>query len=271
MATITNLKEIRKKFKCPDCNTAFSSAGWLEQHVEKNHKDLIPDSVTVRQYLFNRRNKKNKGTCVICQHEVPWNEQLGRYPRMCGSESCKKEATHRADENLLKKTGQTKTERMSNPEVQTKMLNSRGISGVYKFSDGKSTIPYVGEYELDFLEFFDREMGLKADLITESPTVFDYYFDGKKSFYIPDFYMPDHRLFIEIKDGGDNPNNHPKIQEVDKKKERLKDHAIIASREYNYIKIVNKDYRAFIELMRDLRDRPINTLDDGNQIVIISA
>ena len=75
-------------------------------------------------------------------------------------------------------------------------------------------------------------------------------------------------LEIEIKDGGDNPNNHPKIQNVDKEKERLKDN-LMKSRgiPFNYVKIVNKDHKRFLEFLEEAKVRTLN--NDDTKIIMI--
>ena len=88
------------------------------------------------------------------------------------------------------------------------------------------------------------------DIMSPSPHTFFYEYEGKKHFYIPDVFIPSLNLEIEIKDGGDNPNTHPKIMAVDKVKEQLKD-AVMADKAvpFNYIKIVNKEYKKFFKYL----------------------
>ena len=71
---------------------------------------------------------------------------------------------------------------------------------------------------------------------------------------MPDYYLPNFNLIVEIKDGGSNPNNHPKIQNVDKVKEELKDQALRNQTKYNFIKIVNKEYETFDFLIKAITD-----------------
>ena len=78
--------------------------------------------------------------------------------------------------------------------------------------------------------------------------------EGKEHFYIPDAYSTSLNLEIELKDGGDNPNKHPKIQAIDKVKEKLKDEVMASLKgQVNYIKICNKDYAEFFALLSRLR------------------
>ena len=93
-------------------------------------------------------------------------------------------------------------------------------------------------------------MGFDADdVMSPSPHTYYYYFEGKNRFYIPDFFIPSLGLEIEIKDGGTNENKHHKIQEVDKKKEKLKDDVLNTQKNFDYIKIVNKNYDEFFKYL----------------------
>ena len=66
-------------------------------------------------------------------------------------------------------------------------------------------------------------------------------------------YTPSLNLEIEIKDGGDNPNTHHKIVDVDKVKEKLKDEVVVSSKSFHYIKIVNKEYKRFFQFLERLK------------------
>lgn len=245
-----------RTFRCPDCASKYTNLNLLMSHVEREHEDVVPDEWSVKRYLFNRRNKKTTAYCVICKtNETAWNEELGRYERYC-SDACRARGAQIAKENMVKVYG--KEHLLNDPDKQREMLQNRSISGLYTFSDGKTKLHYTGSYELDFLTHCDRVLKIPAKEVQECPHVFSYKYDGKKSFYIPDFYLESYRLIVEIKDGGDNPNMHHKIQAVDKVKEQLKDQAIIKSKAFNYIKVINKDYTRFNELIKLLKENFIN-------------
>ena len=94
-----------------------------------------------------------------------------------------------------------------------------------------------------------------------SPHTYYYMYENKKHFYIPDFYIPSLNLEIEIKDGGDNPNTHGKIQAVDKVKERLKDEVMSSNRNtFNYLKIVNKENEKFLKYLEVAKYNFINDI-----------
>ena len=95
-----------------------------------------------------------------------------------------------------------------------------------------------------------------SDVMAPSPHTYYYTYEGEKHFYIPDFFIPSLNLEIEIKDGGDNPNNHQKIQAVDKVKERLKDNVMKSnSNNFNYLKIVNKENKKFFKYLEVAKEQ----------------
>ncbi len=272
MAHDTLQSHKQAKFRCPDCKNRYTSLAFLLNHIKIEHNDRIPDGMSPKQYCFNRRNKKDYALCVICKtKKTKWNEDNGRYERFCSPE-CKKKAGEIAERNLLKKTGKTRQERMKDIETQKTMLANRSISGSYTFSDNKITLTYVGSYELDFLTFYDKEYGGNPQDLSECPVTFEYEYNGEKHTYIPDYCLSldtKYPTVIEIKDGGDNPNKHPKIIAVDKVKEKLKDEAVIKSKSYNYIKITNKEYENFIKLVGILKERNLSDDKTYQPIIII--
>ena len=151
---------------------------------------------------------------------------------------------------------------------QRKMLAGRRISGTYRWSSGEETT-YTGSYELDFLKICDSILDLKAkDIQAPSPHTYIYIYEKQEKFYIPDFYIPDLKLEIEIKDGGSNPNMHHKIVAVDKEKERLKDAVMENQKEYHYIKIIDKNYTNFLALVNKLMKDDLEDNERRNKIKI---
>jgi hypothetical protein len=145
----------------------------------------------------------------------------------------------------------------TDPEHQRKMLHGRSIHGVYQWSSGGET-DYIGTYERDFLQYCDVVLGLHAeDINSPSPHSYEYTYEGKKHFYIPDFYFPDYGIEIEVKEGGSNPNLHHKIVDVDKVKEALKDKEMMNQHSYHYVKIVDKRYDKFASLFIAIRDEDL--------------
>lgn len=242
-----------KSIKCPFCSKRYTSKELLYNHIQLAHPETLKDETyTPARVYFNFVNKKDKGSCVMCKESTEWNEHTRRYMRFCG-EKCKEKYVKMMKDRMINTYG--KAHLLNDPEKQKEMLQARSISGTYTFADG-GELGYTGTYERDFLEFLDKIMGFNSlDVVSPCPFTFYYTYEGKELFYIPDIYIPSLNLIIEIKDGGDNPNTHPKIQQVDKMKEKLKDE-VMAKGVYNYIKVTNRDHFKFIELLMELKDKP---------------
>lgn len=249
----------RTFYKCPFCTNRYVANDKKDQpkaksalyaHMEEQHHEDL-HGLSPAQVYFNYKYKKTRGSCVMCHAETKWNESVERYERFC-SEKCKEAYREEFKKRMKAKYG---TEHLlDDPEQQKKMLANRKISGVYTWSDGKSKSKYTGSYEREFLEFLDLVMRMTpTDVFSPAPQIFHYTYENKDHFYIPDFYIATLNLLIEIKDGGSNPNKHHKIQEVDKVKEKLKDQTMKKQTQYNYIKVVDKDYSIFLNYLMDLK------------------
>ena len=249
-----------KSYKCPICKTVkYSSSQLLYNHVIKMHSDEIPDEMPVEQYIFNIRNKKTCGKCVICGKPTEWNPKTNKYHRIC-SEECKNKYIQEARQRLLKTHG---TDDLSkDPEHQKKMLDSRKISKPYKFSDGKEIIAN-SSYEYDFLKYMDTVQGYSSTDIQPCDIIFEYEFENKKHFYIPDFYMPDFNLIIEVKDMGSKASFIPRMREMDLAKYKK----VIEMHKYNFITVIGKDYSKLIEVLDYLKN--IDYTNDENKTLII--
>lgn len=248
-----------KSVKCKICGKKYVSKQALIDHIEKAHSANIPEGWNAARYENYLRTGKTEGKCVYCGKETGWNDTTGKYNRMCGSEACKKKARELANKNYIGKHGKPYT--INDPEQQKKMVYGRKNSGKYIFEDEDTGKKYVAMYDSsygrDFLEMLDTFLNWDgADIIAPSPHTYYYEYEGKKHFYIPDVYSTSLNLEIELKDGGDNPNMHPKIQAVDKIKEKKKDEVMESLKgQVNYIKICNKDYTEFFALLSSLKEK----------------
>lgn len=240
-----------KLFKCPNCSDKYEQLPDLLSHIEDDHGDNIPKDQSVAQYYYMMRTGKTHGNCVVCKRETKWNDVTGKYHRFCGRPICKETYRDTFKKRMIGTYG--KVSLLKDPEHQKKMLANRSISGRYKWSDGKEIV-YTGSYELDFLKFLDLFMGFSSDdIMAPSPHTYYYKYNGEEKFYMPDFFIPSLNLEIEIKDGGDNPNMHPKNQAVDKVKEKLKDEVLKSQKEFSYIKVVNKQYDNFLNALIEMK------------------
>ena len=251
----------KKKYKCPYCDDRFERAK-LANHIEKKHNELIPQGYTASRIAFNTMNHKTVGHCIICGNETKWNEDKCRYERLCDSKKCHKDYVKLTEERLKAARGVTKSEMLSDPQFQDKMLKGRSISGTYKFSDG-GKIDYVGTYEKNFLEFMDKFLHVQSiDIQAPGPTI-EYYYEGKKHFWITDFYYIPYNLVLDIKDGGKNPNNR-EMPEY-RAKQKAKEKAIASDGRYNYIRLTDNQFDQLIEIMLDLKDAMIDMESPYNQ------
>lgn len=254
-----------KILKCPICNNKYENKNNLYNHLEDKHANIL-QNMSAAQYYFNYRNKKTHGTCVICGKETTWNEQTEKYNRLC-SEKCKQAYVKQFKNRMLDTYG--KVHLLNDEEMQMKMLKHRRISGTYTWVNCTGKTDYTGSYELSFLKFLDLNLNWDSnDIIMPSPHTFKYMYNGTEHFYIPDAYIPSLNLIIEIKDGGDNPNKHHKIQDIDKIKEKSKD-TVMQNGIYNYVKIVNKQNIDFLEYITLLKDYNIENSDNDKKEPLI--
>ena len=261
-----NKREVtgRRRFKCEDCGQRFGTFDQLFNHAIKMHKDLI-GSEDPYKYLFDKRNPGIK-LCVICKKNTcEWNPEKRKYARYCNNPECKQKAREMFQKNMKRVYGTDNL--LNDPEHQAAMLANRKISGKFTWKDGVQIV-YVGKYELDFLQFCES-IGFTSSDVVPFPTskairYYDAFINGYR-FYIPDFWIPSLNLAIEIKDGSKYPLDS-------KAKMAMKEAAVIDLDEFNYIKIVDKDYNDFVDLIKTLKD--LNCAEqkkDSKHIIIIPA
>lgn len=250
---VINRKRI-PKIVCKLCDTHFGGVDEYVAHLEREHFDEIPTDMTPWQFFYFQKTDKTHGNCVMCHKETGWNEVTHKYNRFCTNPACKEKYIKEFRQRMIGKYG--KITLLNDPEHQKKMLAHRSISDIYTWRNNpryKNT--YTGTYELSFLQFLD-DLGFDPeDVISPSPHTYYYEYEGNRKFYIPDFFITSLNLEVEIKDGGDNPNNHHKIQNVDKMKEQLKDNVLKSNTVFNYIKIVNKENMKFFAFLEEAKRR----------------
>lgn len=246
-------KTAKKKYKCPYCDLRIERSK-LHIHIQDKHEDLIPEGYTALRVAFNAINNKTEGHCIICKKVTDWNEDKGRYERLCNNPACKEAYKKIVAERTKKVYG---TERLQTDpeyaeEVQRKALEGRKMSGKYKFSDG-GVVSFMGSYEKKFLEFMDTVMRVKSeDILAPGPSI-KYVFEGQKHIYLPDFYYVPYNLIIEIKDGGDNRNTHPKRLGEEEAKIRAKEKAVADLKKYNYIRVTDNNFGQLMSVMALLK------------------
>lgn len=245
-----------KIYRCQHCNYTVTedkskkgtkSAKYkMGKHYEERHKNMIPPDMTGFQWFYYLLTKKERGSCVICHNETEFNNNTMKYSRFCDNPACKYKYKQQRDRRMICKHG--KIHLLDDPEMQKKMQQGRRIAGIYNWSNGKDKFPYLSSYELDFLKFLDIKLQWpSSDIIAPSPHTYMYEYDGKNHFYMPDFFIPSLNLEIEIKDDGSAKNINHDSREKDKIKDEL---MRSCSNLVDYIKIVNKDYTEFMELLK---------------------
>jgi len=230
-----------KKYKCPFDGRKYVTKESLYEHLEYKHKKEL-NGLYPAQLMFNIRNHKTGGKCIVCGAPTKWNPVTEKYSRLCGKESCRKELANIAKKNMIKKYN--KPHLLGDPEQQKKMLKNRKISGTYQWKNGYKH-DYVGNYEKDFLLFTEFVLNWTnpEDIVMPAPISFKYYLNGEEHFYIPDVYITSVDLYVEIK----GSNNH--YQKRDHEMEVAKDEMMINNKDINYIKILDKSYAGFVEYL----------------------
>jgi len=253
--------------KCPICyEKIVNGRENMCLHLDKEHSDVIPIGQPTGEFLYLSEHNGQPRKCMICKKGTTWNSKTNKYNAFC-SDRCKQEYVKLAHARVKKVYGTDNL--LNDPEVQKKMLANRKISGRYLHSDG-GILTYTGSFEEDFCEMMDKFLQFPStDIIMPSPHVYEYIYEKNKHFYIPDIFIPSILLEIEIKDGGDRPNMHHKIQDVDKVKERLKDEVMINQKDFHYIKVENKDYTEFFKLITKLSNDEITDKEKFTKIKII--
>lgn len=241
------------KCKCFDCNEIFTSLEDVYTHIEEEHSDRIPKDWSSEQYYYYQRTGKSCGHCVICKNKTTWNPKTNKYNRFCSNPKCKEKYREIFKKRMIGKYN--KIHLLNDAQMQRKMLANRKISGIYKWSDGKSEKTYTGSYELSLIKDLDIIYEYDPeDVFCPSPHTYEYEYEGEKHFYIPDIYIASINTEIEVKDGGDNPNKHPKIQAIDKVKEQAKDLTMLKQNSTNYLKITNKDNYLLLVFLNKLKE-----------------
>ena len=249
----------KRRIYCKFCDYFCYTPEDYVSHLEKHHDALIPEDMSPWQFSYYLRTGKTHGNCIMCKKETTWNDKTHKYNRFCSNPKCKEKYREVFKNRMIGKYG--KTHLLNDPEQQKKMLANRKISGEYTWRDRVTKTTYTGSYERNFLEFLDEIMNFDpSDVMAPSPHTYYYMYEGKKCFYIPDFFIPSLDLEIEIKDGGDNANQHPKIQAVDKVKEKLKDE-VMTKNHFNYIKITNQQHEKFLDFLSKAKEQYLDIVE----------
>lgn len=237
---------------CPFCRQYFGKKSLAVEHIEKMHGDrLEADGLDASQELYLMTHPSLHGKCMCgCSTPTEWNYKTGKPYKVSPDPKCRERIYQIAQARSVNATGHDQHTLMHDAERQKKMLSNRRITGQYKFADG-NTVEYTGKLEMAFLQFCDKVLDLPSYAIQGAPETFTYH-DPKTDtdrMYIPDYYLPDYNLIVEIKDGGTKTNGNKAFIEETKYKVALKDAAMKAQNKYNYIRISGNNFGPFLEAL----------------------
>ena len=98
----------------------------------------------------------------------------------------------------------------------------------------------------------DKFLHVKSlDIQAPGPTI-EYYYNGKKHFWITDFYYVPYNLVLDIKDGGKNPNKRDMPEY--RAKQSAKEKAIIKDGKYNYLRLTDNQFDQLLDIFIELKD-----------------
>ena len=252
-----------RRIACPLCRRKdFKDK--LIRHIEKDHEDIIGD-ISAEQFLYDKTHP-GSGKCIVCGNKTEWNEKTGKYHRLCSNPRCKEEMRAKFKKNMIRVHG--KVSLLDDAAHQAKMLAHRSISGTYVYSDG-TKFTYTGSYEHKAIEFMDKVLHCSSkDIIMPGPVIdyTDQY--GNSRQWITDIYYVPYNLIIEVKDGGDNPNNR-QMDEY-RAKQVSKEAELIKLGEYNYLRLVDNKFVQLMEVLALLKDQEINEPNTDNKVIRIN-
>lgn len=259
---------------CPYCQKYFAKKQLTVDHINRYHaSELEQSGMDAPQALYYSVHHTLKGKCMCgCSTPTEWNYRTGKPYKVSPDPNCRKRIKDTARSNLMRARGIDQHTLMSDIQHQKDMQRNRRIAGVYQFSTDGGKIEYLAKLELSWLTFCDKIMDFPSYMIQDPPESFTYRDpkDGKEHIYMPDFYLPDYNLMVEIKSGGDHPNTNKAYMETTGYKVALKDDVMRKQTKYNYIRISGTNYGPFVETLFNIVQNQKDDKEKRKSIVVIT-
>jgi Mor family transcriptional regulator len=223
-----NIAAIAKKYNV--CSTAIRD--WLIRNNIPRRTHKAPTTFFIEAIKSELLNLYNQG---LDKSALARKYNLTRY------HITKVLKTYLKDKQVRTRS-QATTLKNTNPDFQRKVLNSHYRSRPFILPSGR-TLKLMG-YEDDFLQHvFSNQLLAEQDFEFENK-IYIKYTDTKRNHrkYFPDFYIPKLNLIIEIKS----------TYTLEKQKELNIKKFEAAKKNYNFICIVDKNYKEFNILLKNL-------------------
>jgi len=197
---------------------------------------------------INRWADKTKPIkCRYCDNPSRWNENTGRWSVLCGRPACAAKARDAYKKNMKDTYGTDNIMKLGDHQI--KLMKGRAI--VYNWGGDTSEPKYcLSKNEVAVCEYLDN-FGFNAEDVMVGEKVLTYKFKGKKHNHIIDFFIPEYKLVISVKDDADNPNTRPSVIE-DRKKNYAEYQHILKHTDYSFIQIEGLKFAQFEKLERIL-------------------
>ena len=241
---------------CPVCKRYFDKKQKALDHMNKYHAAYLEEvQMDAAQALYASTHQGSiHGKCQCgCGKDTEWNYKTGKPYKLSNDPECRKRLYAVAEQNMMKARGVHVHTILHDMKHQKEMQTHRPTYGHYTFSDGGS-VDYLSALEKNFLVFCDKVMEFTSNMFAPCPEAFEYYDPETQTTrqYMPDYYLPDYNLIVEIKDGGKKHNTNPAYMKETGYKVPLKDEVMKAQKKYNYIRISGANYSAFVELLYEI-------------------
>lgn len=256
---------------CSYCKKYFRTKDAAIEHMNKCHASrLEQDGMDAAQSLYFSTHGCLTGKCMCgCGRDTDWNYKTGKPYKVSNDPSCRQRLRAKALNNHMNTYGVPTL--LNDMEHQKAMEKNRPTAGEYQFADG-GRVGYLSRPEMALLKFLDTIMELTSNMVQESPEYFTYY-DPKadrERTYIPDYYLPDYNLLIEVKDGGAHTNTNPAFIKETKYKVALKDEVMRKQTKYNFIKVVDNNFGPLVELMyRITHEAPVDEVKKTKKTLVV--